>query len=103
MQEMQEINTKIDIPEDIKSLANVSNLINNFLNHHTDEWCRYLPAGNGMLVSVVSSYLANLESPEDLLKASKTTLWELVKAEYMEYLSELDDEELAEEMQLISE
>ena len=79
MQEMQEINTKIDIPEDTKSLANVSNLINNLLNHHTDEWCRYLPAGNGMLVSVISSYLANLESPEDLLKASKTTLWGLVK------------------------
>jgi len=100
---MQESNTKIDIPEDIRSLANVSNLINNFLNHHTDEWCCYLPAGNGMLVSVVSSYLANLESPEALLNASKATLWDLVKAEYMEYLSELDDEELAEEMQSISE
>ena len=100
---MQESNTRIDIPEDIKSLANVSNLINNLLNHHTDEWCSYLPEGNGMLVSVISSYLANLESPEDLLKASKTTLWGLVKAEYMEYLSELDDEELAEEMQFISE
>ena len=103
MQEMQEINTKIDIPEDTTSLANVSNLINDLLNHHTDEWCRYLPAGNGMLVSVVSSYLANLESPEACLKASKTTLWELVKTEYMEYLSELDDEELAEEMQSITE
>ncbi len=95
---MQESNTKIDISEDTTSLANVSNLIDDLLNHHTDEWRQYLPAGNSMLVSVVSSYLANLESPEDLLKASKTTLWELVKTEYMEFLSELDDEELALEM-----
>ena len=99
---MQESNTKINTNEDITNLANIVEFLDLTINNEI-EWDCYLPAGNGMLVSVVSSYLANLGSPEDLLKASKTTLWELVKAEYMEYLSELDDEELAEEMQSISE
>ena len=99
---MQESNTKINTNEDITNLANIVEFLDLTINNEI-EWDCYLPAGNGMLVSVISSYLANLESPEDLLKASKTTLWELVKAEYMEYLSELDDEELAEEMQSISE
>jgi hypothetical protein len=99
---MQESNTKIDIPEDITNLANIVEFIDYKYNMHI-EWACYLPADKWMLTSVISSYLANLESPEALLNASKATLWDLVKAEYMECLSELGDEELAEEMQSISE
>ena len=99
---MQESNTKIDIPEDITNLANIVEFIDYKYNMHI-EWACHLPADKWMLTSVISSYLANLESPEALLNASKATLWDLVKAEYIEYVSQFDDEkDKAEAMQLIS-
>jgi hypothetical protein len=99
---MRESNNKLDKTEDITNLASVVEFIDYTYNMHI-EWAYYLPADKWMLASVISSYLANLESPEDLLKASKATLCDLVKAEYIEYVSQLDDEEdKAEAMQLIS-
>jgi hypothetical protein len=79
---MQQSNNRIDTTENIAEIKKIVHEVDLWTNENELSWAMYLPAGDWFLVSVVSSYLANLESPEDLLKASKTTLLDLVKAEY---------------------
>ena len=100
---MQEINTKIDIPEEIMNLAKMSVYTNAIKDNEIHLYGQFLLVDRYMLASVISSYLANLESPEACLKAFKTPLWGLVKDAYIKNVSELNDEEdKAHFMQLIS-
>ena len=100
---MKESYPKIDIPEDITNLAKMSVYTNAIKDKEIDIYGDWLFQDKYMLASVISSYLANLESPEACLKAFKTPLWGLVKDAYIKNVSELNDEEdKAHFMQLIS-
>jgi hypothetical protein len=100
---MQESYPKIDIPEDIENLAKMSVYTNAVKDNEIHIYGEWLFQDRYMLASVISSYLANLGSPEACLKAFKTPLWGLVKDAYTINVSKLNDEEdKAHFMQLIS-
>jgi len=85
---MSEMTNNININE-IEALRE---LITTVENSYVDlPWQPYLPANCFMMTNVIVSYLANIDSPEDLLRASKATLYDLVEAQFIEYVSEFDE------------
>jgi len=64
-------------------------------------WQPYLPANCFMMTNVIVSYLAKIDSPEELLRASKATLYDLVEAQFIEYVSNFDEPDRSHGMKTI--
>jgi len=56
-----------------------------------------------MVTNVIVSYLANIDSPEDLLRASKATLYDLVEAQFIEHVRNFDEPDRSHCMKTILE
>jgi len=85
---MSEMTNNVNINE-IEALRELITTIEN--SYVGLPWQPYLPANCFMATNVIVSYLANIDSPEDLLRASKATLYDLVEAQFIEYVSEFDE------------
>jgi len=88
----------------INEIEALRELITTVENSYLDlPWQPYLPANCFMVTNVIVSYLANIDSPEDLLRASKATLYDLVEAQFIEHVRNFDEPDRSHCMKTILE